>query len=125
MAQCYIQYCQSHHKRDRVLSLILCNAFADTSYFVNNAKSCLGTFPFMPDFLLKKFLLANFPTHIDHVEVMQSVDFMVHQVEHLSQSQLASRLILSCKKGPLLAENLDTDDLPITVIDVKYITDRD
>lgn len=76
----------------RVLSLALCNAFADTWPF-RQTQGCLKLFRYMPEFALKKVVLDGFPARSDHPEV---VDFVVQQVDTLSRQDLASRLTLNC-----------------------------
>jgi len=112
LAQCFIQY-----RPQRVASLILCNAFSDTQYYKDNAP-CVGLFPVMPEFMLKRMILANFPTKVMEAEIANSIDFMVQQLETLTQSELASRLTLNCT----LYESLKPAELPfdktkITLLD--------
>lgn len=87
----------------------------------------------MPEFMLKRMILANFPTKVLEAEIAASVDFMVTQVFHfklhcfvehckletLTQPELASRLTLNCS----VYENLKPAELPfdktkITILDV-------
>jgi len=112
VAQCYTQY-----RPKRVLSLILCNTFSDTSYYAENAP-CVPAFPYMPEFVLKRFVLANFPEKQMEAEIANSVDFMVEQMETLSQKEMASRLTLNCTQGNLKpAEWTIFDKSKITIID--------
>jgi len=111
LAQCFIQY-----RPQRVLSLILCNAFADTQYYKDNAP-CAGMFPLMPEFVLKRMILNNFPEGKLDPEVADSVDFMVQQLEALNQGELASRLTLNCLESSLKPAELSFDKTKITIID--------
>jgi len=111
LAQCFIQY-----RPQRVLSLILCNAFADTQYYKDNAP-CAGMFPLMPEFVLKRMILNNFPEGKLDIDVADSVDFMVQQLEALNQSELASRLTLNCVESTLKPAELPFDKTKITMID--------
>jgi len=111
LAQCFIQY-----RPQRVLSLILCNAFADTQYYKDNAP-CAGMFPLMPEFVLKRMILNNFPEGKLESDVADSVDFMVQQLESLNQSELASRLTLNCLESSLKPAELPFDKTKITMID--------
>lgn len=93
LALCFLQY-----RPQRVASLILQNAFCDTSYFQENAP-CVQMFSLMPTFMLQRFLLANFPNKMLERDIAASVDFMVEQLESLDQNELASRLTLNCTPG--------------------------
>jgi len=111
LAQCFIQY-----KPQRVLSLILCNSFSDTQYYHDNAP-CAGMFPLMPEFVLKRMILNNFPEGKLDNDIADSVDFMVQQLETLTQSELASRLTLNCLESSLKPAELPFDKTKITIID--------
>jgi len=110
LGQCYIQY-----KPHRVLSIILCNSFCDTQYYAYNTPF-VGIYSWTPDFLLKRVLLQNFPDYAVEVNIANSIDFMVGQLETVSQEDLASRLRLTCTVGPLAA-HLPLEDDKITIID--------
>jgi len=79
----------------KVLSLMLCNTFSDTSHYKENAP-CVEIFPFMPEFMLKRVVLENLPKGKMESEIADSVDFMVEQLETISQKELCSRLTLNC-----------------------------
>jgi len=112
LAQCFVQF-----RPKRVISLVLCNTFSDTTYYADNAP-CVPAFPFMPDFVLKRFVLANFPEKQMESEIANSVDFMVEQMETLTQKEMASRLTLNCTSGNLKpAEWKVFDKSKITIID--------
>jgi len=89
-AQLFAQY-----KPQKISSLILCNTFADTAHYKDNAP-CVEIFPFMPEFMLKRVVLENLPKGNLEAEIADSVDFMVEQLETLSQKELCSRLTLNC-----------------------------
>jgi maspardin len=111
LAQRFIKY-----RHQRVLSLILCNSFSDTSYYKDNAP-CAGMFPLMPEFVLKRMILSNFPTSKLESEIANSVDFMVKQLETLTQSELASRLTLNCLPSNFNPTELQFNKAKITIID--------
>eukprot|EP01120_Amphizonella_sp_Union-15-10_P012515 TRINITY_DN5578_c0_g1_i1.p1 TRINITY_DN5578_c0_g1~~TRINITY_DN5578_c0_g1_i1.p1 ORF type:complete len:314 (+),score=69.93 TRINITY_DN5578_c0_g1_i1:69-1010(+) len=111
LAQCFIQF-----RPNRVVSLVLCNSFSDTQFYVDNAP-CSNMFAWMPEFMLKRLLLSNFPSGIMEKEIANSVDFMVEQLETLTQRELASRMTLNCTSGPLKPTSLDFDQKKITIID--------
>ena len=90
LAQCYAQYMPK-----RVASLMLINSFCDTSIFKRNATSS-WTFPYMPEFYLKRYVLDSFPKGLMESDMAQAVDFMVMQLDSLGQAQLSSRLLLNC-----------------------------
>jgi len=109
LAQCYAQF-----RPARVESMILNNAFCDTQYFIDNAP-CAAMFSIMPEFMLKRIILGNFPTGTQETEIANSIDFMVEQLECLTQSELAGRLTLNCIPGPLKpgAVTLTLDDVAL------------
>eukprot|EP01102_Stenamoeba_stenopodia_P012379 TRINITY_DN3901_c0_g1_i1.p1 TRINITY_DN3901_c0_g1~~TRINITY_DN3901_c0_g1_i1.p1 ORF type:complete len:295 (-),score=56.88 TRINITY_DN3901_c0_g1_i1:188-1072(-) len=112
LALCFLQY-----RPQRVASLILQNAFCDTSFFQENAP-CVQMFSLMPTFMLQRFLLANFPNKLLEREIAASVDFMVEQLETLDQTELASRLTLNCTSGPVNRETqFQFDSSKATFID--------
>jgi len=80
----------------RVLSLVLCNAFCDTSVF-NEHAPCLSVFRYLPEFVLKKYVLENFPQGQLESDIASAVDFVVHQFEEQDRDSIASRLTLNCE----------------------------
>ncbi|KAK2555317.1 Maspardin [Acropora cervicornis] len=64
-------------KSPRVHSLILCNAFADTSVFQQTATA--STFWVMPAFVLKKMIMNNFTVQEVDEDIADSIDFMVER----------------------------------------------
>lgn len=111
LAQCYTQF-----RPARVDSLVLNNAFCDTQYYHDNAP-CAAMFSIMPEFMLKRIILGNFPTTNMEAEVANSVDFMVEQLEVLTQSELAGRLTLNCTLGPVKPGCVTLSQENITIID--------
>lgn len=112
LALCFLQY-----RPNRVSSLILHTAFCDTTYFQENAP-CVQMFSLMPTFMLQRFLLANFPNKDLEYNIAESVDFMVEQLETLTQSELVSRMTLNCTPGPVHREsNINYEQSNITLID--------
>jgi len=111
----YLAQCYAHYRPGRILSLILCNTFCDTQYYVDN-HPFVGIFSWTPDFILKRVLLQNFPDYDVEGEIANSIDFMVEQLETVSQEDLASRLVLNCTLGPLVAQDIPHDS-KITIID--------
>jgi len=80
-----------------VLSLALCNAFADTMPF-KQSKPWMAMVKYSPEFYLKKYVLDSFPTASEHPEV---IDFAVEQLESLKREDLCARLLLNCLQTPL------------------------
>jgi maspardin len=111
MAQCYLQY-----RPSRVLSLVLCNTFCDTQAFADNAP-CAAFFTWMPEFVLKRMLLSNFPTSAVEAEIANSIDFVVEQLETVSQKELAAKMTLNCTSGPLKPEKIKIENSTVTIID--------
>lgn len=112
LAQLYLQ-----HRPGRVLTMVLCNTFSDTSYFAKKAP-CVGMIPYMPLFVLQQYVLKQYPEGENEAEIAHSIDFMVNQVESLTQHELASRLLLHCTDNPLKPTNFERVDTSIvTIID--------
>jgi len=111
LAQCYAQF-----RPARVESLILNNAFCDTQYYTDNAP-CAAMFSVMPEFMLKRIVLSNFPATSLETEIANSVDFMVEQLETLTQSELAGRLTLNCAPGTLKPGSVILSSEHITILD--------
>jgi len=101
---------------NRVLSMILNNTFCDTQFFHDNAP-CAAMFSVMPEFMLKRVLLQNFPTYKMEQEIANSVDFMVEQLESMPGSELASRLILNTLLSDLKPGEITTPQDNITILD--------
>lgn len=108
-AQAYAEY-----RPNRVLSLILVNAFIDNRPFYMNSPNP-SLYWMTPGFMLKRFLLANLPSHKLDAPTAFSVDFMVNQIEKLSQKEVASRLTLNCT--PYRIGELELDPARITLIE--------
>eukprot|EP01119_Soliformovum_irregulare_P006929 TRINITY_DN1933_c0_g1_i2.p1 TRINITY_DN1933_c0_g1~~TRINITY_DN1933_c0_g1_i2.p1 ORF type:complete len:276 (+),score=69.39 TRINITY_DN1933_c0_g1_i2:92-919(+) len=111
LAQSFAQY---HPKR--VASIILSNTFTDTSYYVENAP-CAAMFPMMPEFMLKRMLLENLPSNVVESEIADSIDFMVHQLETMNQSEISSRMTLNCTVDPELRPIDLHLDSKVTILD--------
>nr|XP_045017007.1 maspardin isoform X1 [Jaculus jaculus]XP_045017008.1 maspardin isoform X1 [Jaculus jaculus] len=111
LAQKFAEYT---HKSPRVHSLILCNAFSDTSIF--NQTWTANSFWLMPSFMLKKIVLGNFSSGPVDPMMADAIDFMVDRLESLGQSELASRLTLNCQNS--YVEPHKIRDIPVTIMDV-------
>lgn len=109
----YLSLCFAQNFPRKVLSVILCNSFADTSRFANNLP--LGGLVFLtPKFLLEGILMQNYPSGEVPVPIADSVDFstvpsitftpftsahvlsVVKALKSLKHSELASRILLNC-----------------------------
>ncbi|KAJ6662875.1 hypothetical protein lerEdw1_011079, partial [Lerista edwardsae] len=111
LAQKFAEYT---HKSPRVQSLVLCNAFSDTSIF--NQTWTANSFWLLPAFMLKKIVLGNFASGPVDPEMADGIDFMVDRLESLGQSELASRLTLNCQNS--YVEPHKIRDIPVTIMDV-------
>ncbi len=80
-----------------VKSLVLSNTFISTELFHNNASWVADYYRYIPGFVLLNMMLSGFPKVKQVKEIVESVDFMVNQVEHLSQVQMASRMSLNAE----------------------------
>ncbi|CAH4030447.1 unnamed protein product [Pieris brassicae] len=111
IAQKFTQYTQNC---PRVVSLVLCNTFTDTTVFEYNDSVAL--FWLLPSLVLKRMLMGNFAADKVDKRIADSIDFMVEKLESLTQSELASRLTLNCT--PCYVEPQHLYNLPITIMDV-------
>lgn len=98
----------------RVVSLVLCNTFTDTSIFSSNDSA--GIFWILPSLVLKKMIMGNFASQNVDGEIVEATDFMVEQLESLTQSELASRLTMNCINCYVQPQKIC--HLPVTIIDV-------
>ena len=78
------------HHSDRVSSLILCSAYADTSAFVATPVYISALY-WMPDFAVKTVLLQSLPPSTLYPE---AVDFVVQEMATMTAGDVASRLTL-------------------------------
>jgi len=104
----------SIQRSPKVLSLILCNTFTDTSIFKLGTQSKL--FWMMPRYILQNHILTGLQVASNDYQVQMASDFVKNRIRQLSQSELASRLTLNCQNDYINPELLQ--NLPITVIDV-------
>lgn len=111
LAQKFAEY--THHTRT-VHSVILCNSFTDTSIF--NFTDTAVLFWMFPAVVLKRMIMGNFSKGYLESSIADSIDFMVEKLDGLSQSELASRLTLTCMNCYVQPQKLH--DLPITIMDV-------
>ncbi|EZA47967.1 Maspardin [Ooceraea biroi] len=98
----------------RVVSLILCNTFTDTSVFSYNDSAAV--FWILPSLVLKKMIMGNFATEQVDGEIVEAIDFMVERLESLTQPELASRLTMNCVNSYVQPQKIC--HLPVTIIDV-------
>ncbi|KAG9445418.1 hypothetical protein H6P81_016758 [Aristolochia fimbriata] len=106
----------AQHRPRRVRSLVLSNSFLDTQTFAA-AMPWSPIVSWTPSFLLKRYVLTGIPKGPHEPLIADSVDFVVSQVEKISQEDLASRLTLnvdSASIGPLLLS-----DSSITIMDTN------
>lgn len=111
LAQKFAEYT---HRSPRVVSLILCNAFYDTTIF--NQTNSAPTFWMMPALVLKKMVMGNFDRGFNDSDICDSIDFLVERLDGLSQSELASRLTLNCMNCYVEPQKLQGVD--VTIMDV-------
>ena len=108
----------------RVNSLILCNSFADTSFF--NREHLASSFWLCPVKILRNIICKNvYSGGSEDMSIVRSVSFMLNRLNQLSQKQLASRLKLNCAENYVKPHLVN--DLPVTlldVFDVNALTDQ-
>ena len=98
----------------RVASLVLCNSFTDTAIFRYNDEA--STLWLLPTLALKRMVMSGLQMSSTDSKISEAREFILERLENLGQSDLASRLTLSCLKGFVEPQNVN--DLPVTIIDV-------
>ena len=96
---------------EQILSLLLCNSFADNRPFEQSAE-CVSLFQFMPHFYLQKYVLDSFPKLSAHP---RAIDFAVLQLETLSRRDLAARLTLNCTRSEV--PDMSFSQKKLTILD--------
>jgi len=86
--------------------------------FFSQTNPLSGVFKFLPEFILKKYVLSFFPLKELEANIADTLDFMVERVETLKQKTLASRVTLNSTAGPLEINNFPLDSQKISIIDV-------
>jgi len=112
----YLALCYAQYRPLRIASLVLSNAFVDTSYFCERAPFA-AIFNWMPLFMLQRIMLSNFPTGEAEIEIINSIDFMVEQLELLTHDEIAARLTLNCSSNYIRPQLLKVDNTKITIMD--------
>ncbi|XP_075216626.1 maspardin-like [Lycorma delicatula] len=113
LAQKFAEYT---YQCPRVVSLILCNTFTDTSVFCYNESATV--FWMLPSLVLKKMVMGNFTREHTDRRIIESIDFMVDRLDSLSQQDLAARLTLNCVNSYVEPHKLNAVNKNITIIDV-------
>ncbi|XP_043253101.1 maspardin-like [Colletes gigas] len=98
----------------RIVSLVLCNTFADTSIFKSNDSAAV--FWILPSFMLRQMLMMNFDKKKIDGEIVESINFIAKRMKSLPQLQLASRLTMNCVNCYVQPQMIY--HLPVTIIDV-------
>jgi len=113
----YLLQCFAMYRPKRVESIILCNSFCNTTSFSQN-NPISGVFKYLPEIILKKYVLSYFPTKELPLKIIDTIDFMVERVESLKRKVIASRITLNTTTGPLEVNDFPIDQTKITIIDV-------
>lgn len=80
----------------RVRSIMLCNSFATTHAFAEQAGALANMVWLMPTPLLRQALLDAFPKGPMELVAKQAIDWVALQIADLSGNDIASRLSLNC-----------------------------
>eukprot|EP00030_Apusomonadida_sp_AF-17_P004304 a509005_15.p1 GENE.a509005_15~~a509005_15.p1 ORF type:complete len:398 (+),score=121.06 a509005_15:39-1196(+) len=102
LAQCY-----ANRAAPRVASLVLVNSFVETSFFEKTRLPRL-----QPEFLLKRKVLATFPSGEVELAIANSIDFVVTQLETLTGAELAARLMMLSQEAVIVPVSV-----PVMVVD--------
>lgn len=110
------KFAESTMNSRRVRSLILSNAFADTSAFSSmpNAKA----YKFMPAFVMKAMILRHFPKGDIESEVANSIDFVVEKLDTIKREVLAARLTLNTQPGYVAPQHINAQEIKVMLLDV-------
>jgi maspardin len=111
LAQKFAEYTSQY---SRVASLILCNAFMDTSIF--NLNESAMVFWMLPSMVLKKMVIGNLSSDRRDLQIAQAVDFMTERLDSLAQQDLASRLTINCVNSRV--DPFRLRNVKMTLIDV-------
>jgi len=76
-------------------------------------------YKYLPEIILKKYVLSYFPTKELPMNIIDAIDFMVEKVESLKRKVLSSRITLNNNPGPLEINDFPIDQSKITIIDVN------
>ncbi|OXA61773.1 maspardin [Folsomia candida] len=109
------KFAESTAQYSRVASIILSNAFLETSIFNFNDTATL--FWILPGPVLKKLVMGNIKSEsVTELRVAQSMEFIIERLDTLSQQELASRLTLNCVNCQV--DPFKLKNMPMTIIDV-------
>ncbi|KAE8991675.1 hypothetical protein PF006_g22770 [Phytophthora fragariae] len=101
----------------RVASLVMTQGFCDTRVYGANAP-CIKMLPYMPDFYVREYILERFPKPTPRLDAQnQAIEYMMDQLETLSQQEIASRLTLNCLSCDPESWKIFLPDEKITFID--------
>ncbi|MCO5594830.1 hypothetical protein L7F22_048864 [Adiantum nelumboides] len=84
----------AHYRPRRVQSLVLSNTFLDTREFAA-ATTWSSLITWTPEFMLKRYILSGIRDGPQEPLIVDSIDFVVSQLETLSKKELAARLTLN------------------------------
>jgi maspardin len=111
----YISLCYISKHQKRVASLILCNSFCSLRHF---QKDTLPGVKWIPGFYLKQTLCSHLPDWELENRVADSIDFIVSQIETLTQEDISCRMLLLANPNFFsLQEDFPFDQSKITIID--------
>lgn len=109
------KFAEHTHVSPFVHSMILCNAFIDTSVFRKTGSA--QTYWMLPSLVLKKMVMGTFNKGLVDDRTADSIDFVVESLERLNQSELASRLTLNCAEDYVQPQKLR--DVSVMIMDVN------
>jgi len=99
----------------RVASLILCNSFCNLFHFRENS---LPGIKWIPGFFLKQKLCSYLPNYEVENRIADSIDFIVRQIETLTQEELVTRFLLESGQNIVDPKSeFPFDQNKITIID--------
>ncbi|MCO5559137.1 hypothetical protein L7F22_012729 [Adiantum nelumboides] len=106
----------AHYRPRRVQSLVLSNTFLDTREFAA-ATTWSSLITWTPEFMLKRYILSGIRDGPQEPLIVDSIDFVVGQLETLSKKELAARLTLNTTVGAI--GQVFVPDSEITIMDTN------
>ncbi|GJD09698.1 Maspardin [Galdieria sulphuraria] len=108
----FLGLCYASRNPEQVGSLILTHSFSDSSGIRATFPVSSSVIPWLPEFLLRKFLLERLPKGRMERRVAAATEFVISKIKLCDSEQLASRLSLTT-----LSEKLDT-------VSLQYFNER-
>jgi len=91
----FLGLCYASRNSEQVGSLVLTHSFCDTSAVRATFPVSSSVIPWLPEFVLRKFLLERLPKGRMERRVAAATEFVISHIRRCESEQLASRLVLT------------------------------